>query len=401
MSRVPARLQPMWPALKVGHRYGARVVGLAGRHLGGPRRGLPWIATETSRETAAVEPTTTTLHPVAAASALVRSHPVGAPTPHLQFAKRLVHRVPETYVLELADGAVLGRHTAVVTAGGRLDHETSQYFGSARWTENPVFWSPWPRPPEVVDGTVAVLAARGTGANYYHFLIDAIPRLGILEQAFPEIVPDVWIADRRSRYQRALLAMVGVDEHRVVEPGPGFAMRARRLLVPSLPNADMLVSPATTAWLNEHLPAKDTTDLPSSIYVTRGTTPNSRRFVHETELMERLSKRGFVMIDPGQLSVQEQIDHFAAARVIVAPHGAALANLVFCRPGVRVLEMFAPGFVSGCYWSIATNIADARYRYLIAPGRARSSSYALMQDIRLSPGVVEDAIDQLLADSAD
>jgi capsular polysaccharide biosynthesis protein len=121
--------------------------------------------------------------------------------------------------------------------------------------------------------------------------------------------------------------------------------------------------------------------------------------VHEPELFQQLSKRGFAMVDPGQLSVQEQIDHFAAARVVVAPHGAALANLVFCRPGVRVLELFAPGFVSGCYWSIATNVPDARYRYLIAPGSARwRANHALMQDIRLAPRSVEQALDELLAD---
>ena len=38
----------------------------------------------------------------------------------------------------------------------------------------------------------------------------------------------------------------------------------------------------------------------------------------------------------------EQVDAFAAAQVVVAPHGAALGNLVFCPPGVRVLELFAP-----------------------------------------------------------
>ena len=48
--------------------------------------------------------------------------------------------------------------------------------------------------------------------------------------------------------------------------------------------------------------------------------------------MASLERRGFLRFDPGAHTVQEQIDHFAAAEVIVAPHGAALANLTFCRP---------------------------------------------------------------------
>ena len=35
----------------------------------------------------------------------------------------------------------------------------------------------------------------------------------------------------------------------------------------------------------------------------------------------------------------DQVRHFAKARLIVAAHGAALSNLVFCAPGTRVIEV--------------------------------------------------------------
>ena len=106
------------------------------------------------------------------------------------------------------------------------------------------------------------------------------------------------------------------------------------------------------------------------------------------------------MLDPGRLSVQEQIDHFAAARVVVAPHGAALTNLTFCRPGVRLLELFAPGYLNPGYWSILSNIEDSRYRYLIGAGReprAGSPMRGVMHDIDIDPTAVEEALDALLA----
>jgi capsular polysaccharide biosynthesis protein len=33
------------------------------------------------------------------------------------------------------------------------------------------------------------------------------------------------------------------------------------------------------------------------------------------------------------------IEQFAAAAVVIAPHGAGLANLVFCAPGTTVIEL--------------------------------------------------------------
>ncbi|GAA3670771.1 hypothetical protein GCM10022237_33170 [Nocardioides ginsengisoli] len=402
MSRLPPQLQPLFPVVKRGHRIGARVVGAAGRRTVGPRRGLPRTGSERSRETALAEPGAVRLHSVGAAFTVERPQPVGEPAGHWYFTRRRLQQVPERFVLELTEGRLLGRHAAVVTAGGVLDLETSHYFDIAGWREHPVFWNPRPQEPTRIDGTVAVLAARATGHNYYHFLMDALPRLAMLDDAFPGVVPDRWVVDTHTRYQRELLALVGLDTDKIVTPGPGFSLQARRLLVPSLPNVSTIVSPETTAWLRTRLPARaSAADLPRRLYVTRGTTPHTRRMVQEDAVVAMLLARGFSVIDPGTLSVQEQIDHFAAADVVVAPHGAALSNLTFAPEGVRVLELFAPGYVNGGYWSIVGNITDSRYRYLVGDGAAPAPGRpmrGLMHDIELSPERVSAALDELLAD---
>ena len=111
-------------------------------------------------------------------------------------------------------------------------------------------------------------------------------------------------------------------------------------------------------WVREHLPAVATDDKPRLLYVTRGSGPNTRRLVDEEALWPRLEQRGFVRIDPGTMSVRDQIDHFAAADAIVGLHGAALSNLVFAKPGARVLEIFAPSYVKHCFWAICERIPD-------------------------------------------
>ena len=113
-----------------------------------------------------------------------------------------------------------------------------------------------------------------------------------------------------------------------------------------------------------------------------------------------LEKQGFVRLDAGALSVRDQIDHFAAADTIVGLHGAALSNLVFAPPGVRVLELFAPNYIKPMFWSIVENIPGSRYNYLVAGGpdqhgRGRPMN-GIRSDIDLDVAQVSAALDRLL-----
>ncbi len=54
---------------------------------------------------------------------------------------------------------------------------------------------------------------------------------------------------------------------------------------------------------------------------------------------ERFGSMQFVSADYEDLSVREQARLFHDAEIVIAPHGAALANLVFCRPGTHILEL--------------------------------------------------------------
>ncbi len=163
--------------------------------------------------------------------------------------------------------------------------------------------------------------------------------------------------------------------------------------------------PWVSAGLRTHLPARDVRDKPRRLYVTRGDRPNTRRYVQEDALLPHLERQGFVRVDPGTMSVQEQIDHFAAAEVVVAPHGAGLVNLTFAPPGVRVLELFAPRYLNPGYWAIVDNVPDSRYRYVVAEPVDRLRSERAMQgvqdDVDLPADVVLEELEHLLAQDAD
>jgi capsular polysaccharide biosynthesis protein len=74
-----------------------------------------------------------------------------------------------------------------------------------------------------------------------------------------------------------------------------------------------------------------------------------RRILEEERIIEWLKTQGFEIIDCGQMSVKDQAAAFAHAELIVGPHGGALTNLIFCRPGTKVVELLSSKYPNPCY----------------------------------------------------
>ncbi len=73
---------------------------------------------------------------------------------------------------------------------------------------------------------------------------------------------------------------------------------------------------------------------------------------------------GFQAIDPANYSYEQQIRLFRQAEFIVAPHGAALTNLLYSSAGVKVIELFADCYINLGLQRLA-NLKNARYGYLV------------------------------------
>ncbi len=303
-------------------------------------------------------------------------------------------------VAELPDGRVLGRSRGVITGSNDLVWEVSHYFGSSHPKQHPVFGNPFPPEPREVPGRLGVLAARGD-INYYHFLIDVLPRLGVLEQAPDVEVPERWYVPASTTVQRELLDILGITQERRIDSNVVPHVRAEVLVTPSMPTvAEMKNPPWVVTFLRERL-MKDVTVPPPEdrrpLYVTRTAGANNRAVRNEPALVRRLEDRGFVVVDPSTLGATGQMECFASASAIVCAHGAALANLVFANPGTPVVELFPAGNVLPDYWRLAVS-AGLPYRYLSAwPSAAQKTnrSKALVRDIDVELSALDALLDDL------
>jgi len=74
-----------------------------------------------------------------------------------------------------------------------------------------------------------------------------------------------------------------------------------------------------------------------------------RHILNEEAVAEALVARGFVVVEPERLSLEEQVALYSRAQMVVGATGAAVANLIFCQPDCPTVVMM-PKFKETAYW---------------------------------------------------
>ena len=79
-------------------------------------------------------------------------------------------------------------------------------------------------------------------------------------------------------------------------------------------------------------------DFKTKIYIRREDA-NYRKILNEADLIDKLRKKGFEIINPQHFDILEQMKIFSNAEVIVTPHGSNMSNLIFCQKGTKIIEI--------------------------------------------------------------
>ncbi|QHS56339.1 glycosyltransferase family 61 protein [Mucilaginibacter sp. 14171R-50] len=275
--------------------------------------------------------------------------------------KRNLHEPPrQTFVMQGIGWYVWGNQGAVITDDHYLFEDVSREFDNRTHS---IFNQFKLTPPSQVDEYCAVLATSGSFV-YYHWMFDILPRIAILKKAVNLSAIDKFIINYLpNNYQNETLARAGIDDSKVIASNDhwGFHVRAKKLLVPSLASANNRPSLRACVYLRE-LYAKEMNNggAPLTLYIQR---PHGRKIVNEDEVLAFLTPFKVEIIHPEKLSVAQQAALFARANMVIGAHGAGLTNIVFCKPGTTIIDLFSAEWVNPCYWIIAEHL-DLRYGYL-------------------------------------
>ncbi|WP_248927712.1 glycosyltransferase 61 family protein [Paenibacillus hamazuiensis] len=305
------------------------------------------------------------------------------PSPYHHKFIKLLHDPPEQFVAVVPWGRVWGPNGAVCTPDHKLLWDISLEYNKQPYQHS--IFSETVLPPLIKSNeTVAVLTSVAS-SNYYHWLFDVLPRFELLRRSGIPI--DRFIINRQSRprFQAETLAALGIPEEKLLDCNESTHLEARTLVVSSMPGCTGQVPKWVSDYLKKQLLGNSKTNPFSGyerIYITRAHT-KYRKVINEDEVIRFLEGYGFHPVALEFLTVQEEAQLFASAKVVVAPHGAGLTNLIYCNPGTKVVEIFAPNYVHPVYWVLSHNLG-LDYYYLTGEGRVDpTNSLNVVEDIRV------------------
>ena len=236
-----------------------------------------------------------------------------------------------------------------------------------------------------VDYEEAFIFSMSWWKNYYHFLMDACATYLQLRD-YEAITADTKILTLGppTAWQREYLKILDINPDMFIDITQR-PVKIRRLLIGSPTRQRFTLSQNAIDRLRHTIVNSVAPNQPEphkKIYITRRST-DKRRILNDDEVSAFLESRGFEVIASEKLSVRGQIELFSQAKTIVAPHGAALANMIFSqRP--NIIEFFAEDALDRGYFITLTNILGGTHTPLVfEPQNARNDYYVNLNQLKL------------------
>jgi len=368
------------------------------RRFGPPRRYVAGLAGYIAERKASGD-RAALWHEVYPSATIVRSLPRSVEPTHAEFYRELQRLSPVAGVGVIGRGRVITDTGTVIGPDDRLVWDVSQTAMTDNPATHPMFLSPKLPPVTKFDGSLAVITTFQSSV-YYHWMMDALPRIHLLKAS--NIPYDRILVPTHTRFQRECLDALGIESARVLPAVPRQHIEAERLIVPSMPG----LTAHSPRWACQFVRESFLKSAPQAtprrrIFASRQKSA-TRKLVNEDALVEALRRYGFEPVFPEELSFAEQVRLFDGAAIVVATHGSALTNLVFCRPGASVIEIFSPNYMNTLYWALANQL-DLNYHYVRGEGKRLTSKRGrrVHEDITVDPAKVTRLIDDIVAGVAD
>ena len=188
------------------------------------------------------------------------------------------------------------------------------------------------------DQRVGIVFDRWIG-NYYHWMVFCVPKLILLSELFGVerfFMPNDLTSIPSFVWQT--LELLGLPPEALIPISSGIHHAAELCFVHGA-----WPSPYTCRLTRRRLSLLDSGRQPperKKVFLLRKANTNIQRaLVNEADVLCLCAQAGIEPVDPGGLSLREQIALFQGVDLVIGVHGAAIANMLWMPTGSNVIEI--------------------------------------------------------------
>ena len=207
--------------------------------------------------------------------------------------------------------------------------------------EHQSYFSGSPKNKIIIEADV--IAGDGVAFNVWgHWLVDYLPRYGVIKSALGERFSDLKIllpSYTPEWIYHTLIVTCGVKRENIITYNPDTdIVLCKKAILPSYCyTREFSFHSFVREFYNGITRPFTPTEKTRKILVSRGDFSHSnRQFVQRAAFEASAVQRGYEIIRPEELSLEEQVKVFSEAAIIIGEHGSGMHNALFAGKGTVV-----------------------------------------------------------------
>ena len=239
---------------------------------------------------------------------------------------------------------------------------------------------------KIPDNEIAALAFdQWAVRNYYHWMIESLPRLMLIKMHYPNCV--LIFPEPAADFIESTVAAMGFSKIQVLQRESAKIIKVPTLLFPQIVYSDVddrlatsdnippsgktikskypvtgpyeeLILTVRKKLLSHHCPTPVARK--KRLYISRS-KQTKRRLLNEEEIKPVLNKYGFETVYFEDMNFTRQIAVMFEADIFVGLHGANMVNILFLQEGAKVVELMNEDFLNDVYYLLASSIGLPYY----------------------------------------
>ena len=224
-----------------------------------------------------------------------------------------------------------------------------QVYGKLKNTKyNSVIKKGTPSFVKKIKGKVFNLSQGSSGNNYFHFIFDIVPKIYLLRSKINLKDIDYFYISDPKKWQIEILKILGINKNKLLSSKKYNHIFADEIYavdhpwynkgfvyynVKKIPKWIIHKNRETFFYKSKHNSKK-------KIFLDRSLSSYNHCQIGNIEVVNKLiAKKKVKSYRTEKLSLKSKINLLRNSAVVIGAHGAAFANIIFCRPKTKIIEI--------------------------------------------------------------